>query len=66
VKQHIRSGGNLFGRGVFRFVVTESVFAGNKNHACRGNTVDLTGIMSRTGNDVEMTVSKGFGRIPDF
>jgi hypothetical protein len=48
VQQHIATGFDVLGLGIFDFVVADAVFAGDKNHAARGQAGGVDGIVTGT------------------
>ncbi len=65
MQQNITSGSKIF-RGRFLFLVmADPVFAGNEDHARRGDAGNITGVMPGAGNDIHMAIPRNLRALAD-
>ena len=65
MQEHVGAGFEVFGLGVFGFVVTDSVFARYEDHPRRHLERQVAGVMPGTGMDIAVGEAKRRRGIPD-
>jgi hypothetical protein len=62
VQEYVAACFEVFGPGVFDFVVADAILAWHENHRGRGNARDIYGVMARATDDIAVRITKHLSR----